>query len=167
MVRWLKRIKPHDRPQGVVWVARKILKDPLMQKWTDNMTHPIEHIEWNSIFIKRNWSTWRTYVRHVPNIAKNVVIFDQMVEHGMKVKFNESGCFIEWKGKLMARGRREGQMFVLDFDVQRMLSVTFAHNLFANMHRLVAQTDWPHRHGNVDQNIARGRGERIVKVQES
>ena len=67
----------------------------------------------------------------------------------------------------MARGRREGQMFVLDFDVQRMLSVTFAHNLFANMHRLVAQTDWPHRHGNVDQNIARGRGERIVKVQES
>ena len=47
-------------------------------------------------------------ILHVQNIAKNLIFVSQMVEQGMKVKFNESGCCIEQKGKLVARGRREG-----------------------------------------------------------
>ena len=78
---WFERLEKIERP-GYVEMG-------------DNTKHPIEHIGWILIFVNEGEVKYMDNVFHVPNIAKNVVIFDQMVEHGMKVKFNESGCFIE------------------------------------------------------------------------
>ena len=49
-------------------------------------------------------------VLHVPTITKIGQIFDQ----GMQVRFTHLGCFIEGNNKVIAQGRREGMMFILE-----------------------------------------------------
>ena len=44
----------------------------------------------------------------------------------MQVKFKQSGCFIEKQGKLIAKGKRQGRMFVLDVDMPKMTTAMFA-----------------------------------------
>ena len=53
-------------------------------------------------------------VLHVPTITKNLVSVGQIVDQGMQVRFTHLGCFIEEEGKVIAQGRREGRMFILD-----------------------------------------------------
>ena len=65
-------------------------------------------------------------VMHVPNLAKNVISVGQIVEQGMQVKFKQSGCFIEKHGNLIAKGKRQGRMFVLDVDMPKMTTTMFA-----------------------------------------
>ena len=53
-------------------------------------------------------------VLHVPKITKNPVSVRQIVDQGMEVQFTHLGCFIEEEGKVIAQGRREGRMFILE-----------------------------------------------------
>ena len=47
-------------------------------------------------------------------ITKNLVSVGQIVDQGMQVRFTHLGCFIEEEGKVIAQGRREGKMFILN-----------------------------------------------------
>ena len=51
---------------------------------------------------------------HVPTITKNLVSVGQIVDQGMQVRFTHLRCFIEEEGKVIAQGRREGRMFILN-----------------------------------------------------
>ena len=53
-------------------------------------------------------------VLHVPTITRNLVSVNQIVEQGIQVHFNNEGCFIKKDGRLIAKGHREGRMFILD-----------------------------------------------------
>ena len=50
----------------------------------------------------------------MPTITKNLVSVGQIVEQGMQVRFNNEGCFIEKDGRLIAKGPRDGRLFILD-----------------------------------------------------
>ena len=82
-------------------------------KTGDDTTHSIWHIN-NVPFGKEGNQTYIKNVLHVPTITKNLVSVGQIVEQGRQVRFNQGGCFIEKEGRLIARGRREGRMFILD-----------------------------------------------------
>ncbi len=44
------------------------------------------------------------------------------MEQGLKVTFNPNGCFVEHmknQGKLITKGKRNGQMFTLDVNILR------------------------------------------------
>ena len=47
-------------------------------------------------------------------MMKNLVSVGQIVKPGMQVHFNNDGCFIEKDGRLIAKGRRDGLLFILD-----------------------------------------------------
>ena len=51
---------------------------------------------------------------HVPTITKNLVSVRQIVNQGMQVRFTYLGYFIEEEGRVIAQGRRDGRMFILD-----------------------------------------------------
>ena len=51
---------------------------------------------------------------NVPTITKNLVSVGQIVEQGMQVRFNNEGCFIEKDGRVIAKGWRDGHLFILD-----------------------------------------------------
>ena len=53
-------------------------------------------------------------VLHVLTITKNLVSVRQIVDQGMEVWFTHLGCFIEEEGQVIAQGRRDGRMFILD-----------------------------------------------------
>ena len=78
-------------------------------------THPIRHIG-NVPFGKDGKKYCIKNVLHIPTITKNLVSVGQIVEQGMQVRFNNGGCFIEKDGRLIARGRRECRMFILDLN---------------------------------------------------
>ena len=52
-----------------------------------------------------------TNVLHVPKIRKELVFVGQMVEQGLQVQFNASGCYVEDfnnKDRLIAKVKRIG-----------------------------------------------------------
>jgi hypothetical protein len=53
-------------------------------------------------------------VLHVPTTTQNLVSIGQIVNQGMEVRFTHLGAFIEEEGRIIARGRRDGRMFILD-----------------------------------------------------
>jgi hypothetical protein len=53
-------------------------------------------------------------VLHVPTITQNLVSIGQIVDQGMEVRFTHLGAFIEEEGRIIARGRRDGRIFILD-----------------------------------------------------
>ena len=53
-------------------------------------------------------------VLYVPTITKNLVSVGQVVDQGRQVQFTHLGCFIEEEGKVIAQGRRERRMFILE-----------------------------------------------------
>ena len=75
--------------------------------------HPIRHIG-NVPFGERGKQTYIKNVLHVPTITKNLVSVGQIVEQGMQVRFNNNGCFIEKHGRVIAKGRRDGLLFILN-----------------------------------------------------
>ena len=81
----------------------------------DNPTHPIRHVG-NFSLEKEGNKTCIKNVLHVPTIMKNLVSVGQIMEKGMQVRFNNGGCFIEKKGRLITKGCGEGQRFILDLD---------------------------------------------------
>ena len=77
------------------------------------MTHPIQHVE-NVSFKNDGKQSYLKNDLHVPTITKNLVLVSQIVEQDMEVQFNHEGCFIENFGQLVAQGRRECRMLILD-----------------------------------------------------
>ena len=53
-------------------------------------------------------------VLHIQSISKKHVSIGHVVDHGMQVCFTNHECFIEEEGQIIAQGRREGRMFILD-----------------------------------------------------
>ena len=49
-----------------------------------------------------------------PTITINIVSVEQIVDHGMQVRFTHLRCFIEEEGQVIAQGHRDGRMFILD-----------------------------------------------------
>ena len=96
---------------------------PVYYETGDDTTHPIRHID-NVPFSEKGKQTYIKNFLHVPTITKNLVSVGQIVEQGMQVRFDQDGCFIEKEGRIIARGRREGQMFILD--LHEMKSAMFA-----------------------------------------
>ena len=89
-------------------------------------------------------------VLHVPTITKNLVSVSQIVEQGMQVRFNHGGYFFEKEGRLIARGRREGQMFILD-------SHEIKTSMFAKGHKVDADIElWHKRIGHINLRKLKG-----------
>ena len=86
-------------------------------------TYLIWHID-NVPFRKEGNETYIKNVLHVPTITKSLVSLGQIAEQGMQVWFYKGDCFIEKEGRLIARGRKEGRMFILD--LHEMKSAMFA-----------------------------------------
>ena len=83
--------------------------------WKLGMTQfTLFHIVSNVPFREEGNQTYIKNVLHVPTITKNPVSIGEIVDQGMQLHFNDGGCFIEKEGRLIARGGREGQMFILD-----------------------------------------------------
>ena len=51
---------------------------------------------------------------HVSSITKNLVSVRQIVDQRMQVRFTHLGCIIKEEGKVIAQGRQEGRMFILE-----------------------------------------------------
>ena len=96
---WFRDLRTPDRP-GYIETG-------------DDTPHPIRHIG-DVPFGKEGEQTCIKNVLHVPTITKNLVSVGQIVEQGMQVRFNNEGCFIEKDGRLIAKGRRDGRLFILD-----------------------------------------------------
>ena len=109
---WFRDLRTPDRP-GFIETG-------------DDTTHPIRHIG-NVPFGKEGEQTCIKNVLHVPTITKNLVSVGQIVEQGMQVRFNKEGCFIEKDGRLIAKSRKDGHMFILDSN--EVKSAMFAKGL--------------------------------------
>ena len=55
-------------------------------------------------------------VLHIPTNTKNLVSIGKIVHEGMQIRFTHLGCFIEEVGKVIAQGRQEGRMFILEMN---------------------------------------------------
>ena len=83
-------------------------------------------------------------VLHVPTITKNLVSVGQIVDQGMEVRFTHLGCFIEEKGRVIAQGRRDWRMFILD-------SIEGGTTMFAKGQKAESDIDfWHKRIGHVN-----------------
>ena len=79
----------------------------------DDIIHPIQHVG-NVPLSEEGSHAYIKNVLHVPTITKNLVLVSYILEQGMQVWFNDGRCFIKKEGRIIARNRREGQMFILD-----------------------------------------------------
>ena len=79
----------------------------------DDSLHPIVHV--GEVPLSHVGQKGKLMnVLHVPTITKNLVSVGQIVDQGMQVRFTHLGCFIEEDGQVIAQGRRDGRMFILD-----------------------------------------------------
>jgi hypothetical protein len=99
--------------------------------WTgDDTTHPITQIGKVPLSMQNGQTKYLKDVFYVPTIIKKLVLVRQMVEQGLQVIFNLNGCFVEDmknQGKLIAKWKRSGQMFILDVNMHEVNSMLFTH----------------------------------------
>ena len=75
--------------------------------------HPIEHV--GDVPLSHVGQKGKLMnVLHVLTIMKNLMSVGQIVDQGMQVRFTHLGCFIEEEGQIIAQGRKDGRMFILD-----------------------------------------------------
>jgi hypothetical protein len=86
-----------------------------------------------------------------------------MVEQGLHVTFNLNGCFVENmenQGKLIAKWKRNGQMFTLDVNMHEVKSMLFTHGKGAGdigiWHKRVDHVNLQHLKLMEKQNLIRG-----------
>ncbi len=133
---WFRDVKNLDKP-GYVETG-------------DDTAHPIVHIGNVPLVMQDGKMKYLSDVLHVPNIAKNLVSVGQMIKHGLQVRFNPDGCYVEdFKDKccLVAKGKRVGRMFTLDVSMPEVEAVMFAQGA-----GVVADMDiWHKRIGHVNE----------------
>ena len=98
-------------------------------------------------------------VLHVSTIMKNVVSVRQIVDQGTEVRFTHLGCFIEEEGQVMAQGRTDGRMFILDTN-------DVGTTTFAKGQKVESNIDfWHKRIGHVNyQSLQDLQGKQVVFV---
>ena len=79
----------------------------------DNTPHPIEQIGDVPLSHVGPKGVMRI-VLHVLTITKNMVLADQIVDQGMQVWFTRHIFFIEEEGRIIAQGRQDGKLFILE-----------------------------------------------------
>ena len=109
---WLRELRKPDR-HGYV-------------ETRDDKTHRIGHIG-NVPFRNNGKKTYLKNMLHVPTITKSLVSVNKIIEQGMQVRFNSEGCFIEKDNGLIAHGRQEGRMSILES--KEVKSAMFAKSL--------------------------------------
>ena len=83
-------------------------------------------------------------VLHVPIITKNLVSVGHISDQGMEVRFTHLGCFIEEEGRVIAQGRRDRTMFILD-------SIVDGTAMFVKGKKVESDIDlWHKRKGHVN-----------------
>ncbi len=92
-----------------------------------------------------------------------MVFVGQMVEQGLHVTFNPNGCFVEDmknQGKLIAKGERNGRMFILDVNMPEVNSMLFTHGKGARdigiWHKQVGHVNFQHLKLIEKQNLIKG-----------
>ena len=96
---WLQYLEKPEQP-GVVATG-------------DDTPHPIVHV--GKVPLSHVGHKGKLMnVLHVLTITKNLVLVGQIVEPEMQVRFTHLGCFIEEEGQVIAQGRKDGRMFILD-----------------------------------------------------
>ena len=132
---WLKKIKEPSK-QGYV-------------KTGDDTMHPIEHVGDVPLSMHAGKEKYMSDVLRVPTITKNLVLVEQMVEHGLQVQFNKHGCFMEYfkdKCILVAKGNRVGRMITLNVNMPRTGMAMYAQGA-----GVIADVDiWHKRIGRVN-----------------
>ena len=96
----------------------------------DNTSLPIAHVGRVPLCMDDGNVRYLADVLHVPKITKNLVFVGQMVEQGLQVRFNLDGCFVEDlknKCRLVAKGKRQGRMFMLDVEIPEVKAAMFAN----------------------------------------
>jgi hypothetical protein len=96
----------------------------------DDTTHPITQIGKVPLSMQDGQTKYLKDVLHVPTITKKLVSVGQTVEQGLQVTFNLNGCFVQDmknRGKLIAKGERNGRMFTLAVNMFEVNFVLFAH----------------------------------------
>ena len=79
----------------------------------DDTPHPIIHVgEVPLNHVEQKGKLMNVF--HVLTITKNLVSLEYIVDQEMQVCFTHLWCFIEEEGQIIAQGRREGRMFILD-----------------------------------------------------
>ena len=63
-------------------------------KTGEDTSHPIQHVD-NVAFSREGNQTYIKNVLHLLTITKNLVSVGQIVEQGMKIRFNQGGFFID------------------------------------------------------------------------
>ena len=89
------------------------LKKLMVVETKDDTPHPIEHIRDVPLSHVGQNGIMRN-ILHVPTITKNLVSVSQIVDQRMQVRFTHHRCFIEEEGRIIAQGRRDGRMFILE-----------------------------------------------------
>ena len=79
----------------------------------DDTPHPIKHIEDVPLSHVSQKGIMRN-VFHMPTITKNLVFVGQFLDQGMQIQFTHHKCYIEEEGKIIAQGRHEGRMFIVE-----------------------------------------------------
>ena len=117
-------------------------------KTGDDTIHPIEHIMNVPLSHVGKRSLMRN-ILHMPTITKNLVSVGQIVNQGMQFKFNHQGCFIEDKGHIIVRGRREGRMFILhinDVGVAMFVNGQNVESYIDLWHKRIGYINFPRLH---------------------
>jgi hypothetical protein len=120
----------HMTSHGEWFKDTKDLKTPGFVENGDDTTHPITQIGKVPLSMQDGQMKYLKYVLHVPTITKKLVFVGQMVEQGLQVTFNPNGCFMKDmknQGKLIAKGKRNGQMLTLDANMPKANSMLFTH----------------------------------------
>jgi hypothetical protein len=89
------------------------LKNPGVVSTGDDTPHPIANVREVPLSCVGQKGKLMNGL-HVPTITQNLVSIGQIVDQGMEVWFTHLGAFIEEEGRIIARGRRYGRMFILD-----------------------------------------------------
>jgi hypothetical protein len=120
----------HMTSHGEWFKDTKDLKTLGFMETSDDTTHPITQIGKVPLSMQDGQTKYLENVFHVPTITKNLVSIGQMVEQGLHVTFNPNGCFVEDinnQGKLIAKGKRNRQMFTLDVNMPKVNYMLFIH----------------------------------------
>ncbi len=96
----------------------------------DDTTHTITQISKVPLSMQDEQTKYLKDVLYVPTIIKNLVSIGQMVERGLHVTFNPNGCFVKNmknQGNLIMKGKKNGQMFILDVNMPKVNFMFFTH----------------------------------------
>ncbi len=89
------RALTHMTSHGKWFKNTRDLKNPRFVETGDDTAHPITQIGKVPLSMQDEQTKYLKDVLYVPTIIKKLVSVGQMVEQGLHVTFNPSGCFVK------------------------------------------------------------------------